>query len=87
MLSLLFSLLATPAMSRTVLDLDTQQQPVALKDWGDYWLDSSGALTALQVSQAAGNNWQPTQEQLIYPLKARQALWVRFTVQIGRAHV
>ena len=80
MLSLLFSLLATPALSRTVLDLDTQQQPVALKDWGDYWLDSSGTLTALQVSQAAGNNWQPTQEQLIYPLKARQALWVRFTV-------
>ena len=80
MLSLLFSLLATPALSRTVLDLDTQQQPVALKDWGDYWLDSSGTLTALQVSQAASNNWQPTQEQLIYPLKARQALWVRFTV-------
>ena len=40
--SLWITLAASPALSRTVLDLDTQQQPVALKDWGDYWLDSSG---------------------------------------------
>ncbi len=78
--SLLLSIAASPAWSRTVLDLDTQQQPVALKDWGDYWVDSSGKLAAPQVSDAAANSWQPTQEPQIYPLTVNQALWIRFTV-------
>ena len=74
------SMASTSAWSRTVLDLDVQQQPVALKDWGDYWIDSTGQLTAAQVFAARTNNWQPTQSDIIYPVKVGQALWIRFAV-------
>ncbi len=80
MLVLLAGIMANTAWSRTVLDLDTQQQPVALKDWGDYWIDATGKLTASQVGTAAGAVWQPTQSQTIYPMTTGQALWIRFTV-------
>jgi two-component system, sensor histidine kinase LadS len=71
---------SSSAQARTVLDLDVKQQPVALKDWGDYWIDTSGQLSAAQVFAASANNWQPTQSNTIYPVTAGQALWVRFTV-------
>ena len=74
------SMASTSAWSRTVLDLDVQQQPVALKDWGDYWIDSTGQLTAAQVFAARTNNWQPTRSDIIYPVKVGQALWIRFAV-------
>ena len=74
------SMASTSAWSRTVLDLDVQQQPVALKDWGDYWIDGTGQMTAAQVFAARTNNWQPTQSDIIYPVKVGQALWIRFTV-------
>ncbi len=80
MLLLLGLLAFNPAWSRTVLDLDTQQQPVALKDWGDYWIDATGKFTASQVGAAANTVWQPTQSQTIYPVTTGQALWIRFTV-------
>ena len=79
-LTLLSGMAASPAWSRTVLDLDTQQQPVALKDWGDYWIDTTGKLTVPEFGAAANITWQPTQEQAIYPLATGQALWIRFTV-------
>ena len=71
---------SSSAWSRTVLDLDVQQQPVALKDWGDYWIDTTGQMTAAQVFAARTNDWQPTQSDIIYPVKAGQALWIRFAV-------
>ena len=74
------SMASTSAWSRTVLDLDVQQQPVALKDWGDYWIDTTGKMTAAQVFAARTNNWQPTQSDIIYPVKVGQALWIRFAV-------
>ena len=74
------SMASTSAWSRTVLDLDVQQQPVALKDWGDYWIDSTGQLTAAQVFAAPTHNWQPTRSDIIYPVKVGQALWIRFVV-------
>ena len=80
LLTLLGAMTANPAWSRSVLDLDTQQQPVALNDWGDYWVDTTGHLTAHQVSALQNANWQPTQAQAIYPLAAGQALWIRFSV-------
>ncbi len=79
-LALLGSMATSPAWSRTVLDLDTQQQPVALKDWGDYWVDTAGQLTAAEVSILQSVTWQPTQAQAIYPLGVGKALWIRFTV-------
>ena len=46
-LSLLLGWLCLPqgGWARTVLELDTQRQPVALHDWGDWWVDESGAST------------------------------------------
>ncbi|MBI2725979.1 MAG: diguanylate cyclase [Polaromonas sp.] len=77
----LFAALASPAAwSRTVLDLDVQRQPVALEDWGDYWIDASAKLTALQVAAGAGVNWQPTDRNAIYKATAGSVLWIRFTV-------
>ena len=77
----LLAALASPAAwSRTVLDLDVQQQPVALEDWGDYWIDTSAKLTAAEVATATGLNWQPTDRQQIYKPMAGNVLWIRFTV-------
>lgn len=76
----LLSLVAAPAWARNVLDLDTQRQPVALKDWGDYWIDTTGQLAAPQVATAANTVWQPTQADAFYPLAVGQTLWIRFTV-------
>ena len=74
------SLGGTSAWSRTVLDLDVQQQPVALKDWGDYWIDTTGQMTAAQIFAFSAGRWQPTQSDTIYPVTAGQALWIRFSV-------
>ncbi len=77
----LFAALASPAAwSRTVLDLDVQRQPVALEDWGDYWIDASAKLTAPQVAAGAGVSWQPTDRNAIYKAAAGSVLWIRFTV-------
>lgn len=69
-----------PAWSRTVLDLDVKQQPVALKDWGDYWIDASGQLSAAQVAALSNPTWQPSESKPIYPITVGQALWIRFSV-------
>ena len=74
------TLVVTSAWSRTVLDLDALQQPVELRDWGDYWIDSTGRMTAAQVSGSSASQWQPTQANTIYPVTSGQALWIRFTV-------
>ena len=70
---------AGPAIGRTVLDLDTARQPVALQDWGDSWIDTTGVMTAADV--AGGNMaWTPTRQETIYPVSTGKALWIRFTV-------
>ena len=68
------------AQTHTVLNLDEHKQPVALADWGDYWIDPRARL---EVTELAGNtalNWQKTLLRGIYPLLPGQALWIRFTV-------
>lgn len=68
------------AQNRTVLDLDADKQPVALADWGDYWIDPQARM---EVTQVAGNKsleWQKTLPRGIYPLLPGQAMWIRFTV-------
>jgi GGDEF domain-containing protein len=79
-LLLLVSMASSNAWSRSVLDLVLQQEPVALKDWGDYWIDGSGKLTATQITADTGIHWKPTQAAMIYPVTSGQALWVRFSV-------
>lgn len=66
--------------SRTVLDLDTRHQPVALQDWGDYWIDTTGRLTPDDTTRTPSIAWQRTATDAIYPLKAGQVMWIRFSV-------
>ena len=68
------------AQARTVLDLDESKQPIALGDWGEYWIEDGTQLEPRQVDASTLLNWLPTPEQGIYPLKPSQALWIRFTV-------
>ena len=53
----LLALTSPGARARSVLDLDTHTQPVALSDWGDYWIDTSGKFTALHVANTAEIPW------------------------------
>ena len=79
-LALLLGLAGLPAGARTVLDLDAEKQPVALADWGDYWIDEQIKLEAAQVANQGGLAWNSTPTRGIYPLQPGQALWIRFTV-------
>ncbi len=80
LLGLLLALASPQAHARTVLDLDTRAQPVALQDWGDYWIDTSGKLTAGQLAQDETIAWQPTHANAIYPVTSGQAVWIRLNV-------
>ena len=65
---------------RTVLDLDTRNQPVLLQDWGDYWIDTTGRFTPEEVTRTPTLPWQRTATDAIYPLTTGQVMWVRFSV-------
>lgn len=77
---LLVAVVAMPAVGRTVLDLDTARQPVALHDWGDAWTDATGQAQADQVATDNSIAWAPTRDGTIYPLATGKALWIRFTI-------
>lgn len=80
LLALMLALLAGAAMARSVLDLDTARQPVAMQDWADWWMDARGQAQPAQVDADTGIAWQPTRQGAVYPLSTGRALWVRFTV-------
>ena len=69
-----------PALGRTVLDLDPDRQPVALRDWGDAWTDTTGEAIVDNVATDRHIAWAPTREGEIHPLTTGNALWIRFTV-------
>jgi GGDEF domain-containing protein len=71
---------AAQAQPRTVLDLDTRNQPVMLQDWGDYWIDTTGRFTPDEVARTPGVPWQRTAADAIYPVTTGQVMWVRFSV-------
>jgi two-component system, sensor histidine kinase LadS len=77
---LLAAVIAMPASGRTVLDLDTATQPVALHDWGDAWTDGTGQAQAGEVATDGRIAWTPTRDGAIYPLTTGKALWFRFTI-------
>jgi GGDEF domain-containing protein len=79
-LALLLGLLSLPVQSRAVLDLDADKQPVALSDWGDYWIDPQSRLGVEQVASQRDLGWQQTPTRGIYPLLPGQSLWIRFIV-------
>lgn len=68
------------AQPRSVLDLDTRNQPVPLRDWGDYWIDTTASFSADDVTRTPGIPWQRTATDAIYPLTTGQVMWVRFSV-------
>ncbi|MEO8388553.1 MAG: 7TM diverse intracellular signaling domain-containing protein [Polaromonas sp.] len=76
----LLALTSLDARARTVLDLDTPEETVALQDWGDYWIDTSGNFTPEQVASTPDIPWKPTRGNAIYPVTSGQAMWVRFNV-------
>lgn len=80
LLFMLAALAGTNTLARSVLDLDAQHQPVALQDWGDYGIDTTGQLTPQQIAASPDIKWQATNRHTVYPVKTGQALWVRFTV-------
>ena len=57
LLTLLALLAGTAAHGRTVLELDASKQPVALADWGEYWIDARDSrqknLTAEDVDTSS----------------------------------
>ena len=80
MLGLMLAMLGTPASARSVLELDAAKQPVALSDWGEYWINSSGESDPDHLLAKAMIPWAATPLRGIYPLGANQKLWIRFTV-------
>ena len=73
-------LASVTAQARNVLDLDASKQPVALGDWGEYWIDNGVQRGPDEVDASTAINWLPNPERGIYPLKPGQALWIRFTI-------
>ena len=71
---------ASQAQPRTVLDLDTRNQPVLLKDWGDFWIDTTGRFSPDEVARTTTIPWKRTAADAIYPLTTGQVMWVRFSV-------
>lgn len=78
LLGLLLALTSLNARASTVLNLDSNAQPVALS--GDYWIDPTGQFTAEQVAGTAVIPWQPTRADAIYRVTTGNSLWIRFTV-------
>ena len=80
LLCLFMTLMCPAAQARTVLDLDATKQPIALGDWGEYWIDSGSQSGPEQVDASSTITWLPNPERGIYPLKPGQTLWIRFTI-------
>ena len=73
-------LTSVTAQARSILELDAAKQPIALSDWGEYWIDSGSERGPEQVDASTVPTWMQTPERGIYPLKPGQTLWIRFTI-------
>ena len=73
-------LMGATAHARDMLGLDTSKQPIALGDWGEYWIDNRLQRGPDEVDASTAITWLPTPESGIYPLKPFQSLWIRFTI-------
>ena len=67
------------AQARSPLVLDASQQPIALGDAGEYWIDNGLQQGPDQVDGSVTLTWLATPERGIYPLKPGHTLWIRFT--------
>ena len=77
---LLLTVVSPLVLSAPAVDLNPARQPIALGDAGEYWIDADAQLQPAQIISNTGIVWKTTPESGIYPLKPRQALWIRFSV-------
>ena len=71
--------IALSASARSVLDLDETRQPVALQDWGDWWVDPTGAATITALTKLPQSKFEPTDPHRLFELQRQEALWIRFS--------
>lgn len=75
--------LATPAAHAApdqVVSLGGASGRQTLSSAGHAWLDTASSAGIDQVAAGIGIAWSATRQGTIYPLRAGQALWFRFTV-------
>lgn len=65
---------------RTILDLDEIRQPVQLQDWGDGWVDASGARSIEQIAALPNTAFSPTGSGRRYFLAPGEALWIKLGI-------
>lgn len=78
--ALFLAFCAQAAFSRQAINLDTAGQPVQLGEVSEYWVDASKNSTPEQVAADTSLAWTATPRRGIYPLKPKQALWIRFSM-------
>jgi two-component system, sensor histidine kinase LadS len=76
----LLALVCAMTQAAPMVELNPARQPLALGDAGQYWIDADAKLEPTQVISNPDIAWNTTPERGIYPLKPRQALWIKFTV-------
>lgn len=77
---LLLTVVSPLVLSAPAVDLNPARQPISLGDAGEYWIDADAQLQPAQIIGNTDIAWKTTPESGIYPLKPRQALWIRFSV-------
>jgi GGDEF domain-containing protein/predicted secreted protein len=74
---------ATPPAAAShdpVVTLRSPEGQPSLGSAGQAWLDPTGKADIDRIAEGAGIEWIATRQGAIYPLRAHQALWFRFTV-------
>ena len=77
---LLLAFLTQAIFARQGIALDATHQPVLLGDASEYWVDTGGKITAEEVAADPALTWSATPARGIYPLQAKQVLWIRFSM-------
>ena len=83
-IAVLLLIISPLVLSASMVDLNPAKQPIALGDAGEYWIDANAQLQATQIISNTDIAWTTTPQSGIYPLKPRQALWIKFTVPASR---
>ena len=54
---LFITLTSVTVQARSILELDAARQPIALGDWGEYWIDSGSERGPDQVDASNALSW------------------------------
>ena len=77
---ILLAVACPAALAVPMVDLNPAKQPIALGNAGEYWIDVNAQLQPAQIASNTNIAWKASPENGIYPLKPKQALWIKFTV-------